>query len=90
MNTRHPPQRELRLLMVEDCEDDAFLVTEQLRHEGWRLDARRVDSAEDLRAALAESHWDVVLSDQDMPGFDARQALAIVREDDDLMTFLIV
>jgi signal transduction histidine kinase len=69
----------LRVLMVEDSEDDALLVGLQLRRGGYLPEVRRVDSPEGLRAALAE-RWDVVISDYVLPRFDGIAALRIVRE----------
>ena len=69
----------LRVLMVEDSEDDALLVTLELRRAGYRPEVRRVDGPEALRAALAE-RWDVVVSDYSLPRFDGLAALRLVRE----------
>jgi signal transduction histidine kinase len=71
--------RDLRVLMVEDSEDDALLVTLQLRRGGYNPVLLRVESPEALRAALAQP-WDVVISDYVLPRFDGREALRLVRE----------
>jgi phosphoserine phosphatase RsbU/P len=84
------PERRLRSLIVEDSQDDAELVALRLERAGFELVKRRVASAEDLRTALAEAAWDVVISDYGMPGFDAPAALAIVREIAPELPFIIV
>jgi diguanylate cyclase (GGDEF)-like protein len=70
----------LRLLQVEDTEDDAALVQLALVRAGYDVLARRVASAEALRRELYESQWDLVIADYTMPGFSGTKALAIVRE----------
>ena len=70
----------LRLLQVEDTEDDAALVERALSRAGYDVFARRVDTADWLRRELHESEWDFVIADYRMPGFSGTKALAIVRE----------
>ena len=70
----------LLALLVEDSEDDAFLLTEALRRAGFDLEFERVDTADKLRAALAARPWDIILCDYIMPGFDAPAALQIAHE----------
>ena len=70
---------EPRILIVDDSEDDVLLATAFIRR--WLRGARflRVDSAGALRSALDTQSWDLVLCDHNMPGFDSRSALDIVR-----------
>jgi diguanylate cyclase (GGDEF)-like protein len=70
----------IRVLLVEDSEDDALLLERRLRAALPVAALRRVDSAQSMRAALAEGPWDVVISDHVMPGFDSDAALALLRE----------
>ncbi len=70
--------RTLRLLHVEDCEDDALLINEEFIAAGYQLSAKRVDTAAALRDALQNGPWDLVITDISMPEFDAINALAIV------------
>jgi len=71
--------RPLRVLLVEDSEDDALMVLRELRHGGFAPEWKRVDDAASMEAALAEP-WDVILSDYSIPGFGALQAFALVRK----------
>jgi len=80
----------LRVLLVEDSPDDAARVVEQLRSEGCDLTFDRVESAAGMRAALKKQVWDVVLGDYSMPGFDALEALSIVKESGLDVPFIIV
>jgi diguanylate cyclase (GGDEF)-like protein len=80
----------LRLLQVEDKEDDAALVAAALTRAGYRVHARRVDTASDLRHELDASDWDLVIADYTIPGFSGTKALAIVREQNPDLPFIFV
>ncbi|HKI93698.1 MAG TPA: PAS domain S-box protein [Gemmatimonadales bacterium] len=69
----------LRLLIVEDSEDDALLLVRELRRAGFALEHRRVDTAEAMAAALDDATWDLVIGDYSMPHFSGTDALALVR-----------
>ncbi|MDR7606198.1 MAG: PAS domain S-box protein, partial [Armatimonadota bacterium] len=84
------PPSVLRALLVEDRDDDAVLLVRLLQREGYAVQWGRVDSAQGLEAALVEGVWDVVLCDFRMPGFDAHQALGIVRARDPDLPFIVV
>jgi len=71
--------RTLRVLIVEDSEEDAFLVLRDLR-AGYLVVSERVDDDAAMRAALGRAAWDLVISDWRMPRFSALAALAIVHE----------
>jgi diguanylate cyclase (GGDEF)-like protein len=80
----------LRLLQVEDTEDDAALVQLALSRAGYDIFARRVDTADGLRRELHDSDWDLVIADYTMPGFSGTKALAIVREQNPDLPFIFV
>ncbi len=80
----------LRVLIVEDSTDDAELLLRELRRGGLEPVARRVQTAGELRAALAEASWDVALCDYSLPGFGAREALEIVAASELDLPFIIV
>ena len=72
-------QDEIRVLIVEDCEHDAHLLTLQLARCGLKIVHERVDTAGDMRKSLLQADWDIVISDHAMPGFSSRAALAILK-----------
>ncbi len=82
--------RPLRLLLAEDSEDDALLLTRELRRGGYRPEMTRVDTADGLRQALQAADWDLVIADHNMPGFDSLDALALVRELRADLPFIVV
>jgi len=80
----------LRILIVEDSEDDTELVLRELRRHGYEPQAERVDTPESLRAALSRQAWDVVISDFAMPRLSGLDALKIAQETDPDVPFVIL
>jgi diguanylate cyclase (GGDEF)-like protein len=70
----------LRMLIVEDSEDDALLLLRELRKGGIEPYSELVDSEERLCLALRESKWDILITDHNMPGFSSFRVLELVRE----------
>ena len=68
----------IRVLLVEDSADDAELVLRQLQGAGYDPVSERVQTAEEMTAALKGESWDVVVSDYSLPRFDAPAALALL------------
>ena len=68
----------LRLLLVEDSDDDAQLILQCLRRHGYDCQTQQVMTATGLETALSGQRWDIILCDYVMPGFDALAALNIV------------
>jgi PAS domain S-box-containing protein len=70
----------LRLLIVEDSEDDADLLLRVLRPAGYEPAYEIVDTLPTMRTALEDKDWDVITSDHAMPQFSAPAALALAKE----------
>jgi diguanylate cyclase (GGDEF)-like protein len=70
----------IRILVVEDSEDDFLLLARQVRRARPAAELQRVDKAADMRAALAGGEWHLIISDHSMPGFDSEGALRVLRE----------
>ncbi len=79
----------IRLLHLEDSEPDHALAMAYLSRSSLRLEARRVETRAEFEAAL-EQTWDLVLSDYHLPGFTGLQALALLRERNDTLPFILV
>ena len=69
----------LRVLFVEDSENDALLLLRTLRKGGYDPVWERVDTAEEMEAALDGRGWDLVISDHSMPAFSSSAALGLLR-----------
>lgn len=72
-------ERALRLLHVEDSLDDAELLRIALESTGYMLHYRRMESAAEVRSALAEESWDAVISDYNLPSLDAYEVLHLLQ-----------
>jgi len=70
----------LRVLVVEDSENDALLTILALKKGGYDPVYERVEDAGAMRKALLEKSWDVILCDYQMPQFNGPAAIAILKE----------
>ena len=70
----------LRVLIVDDSENEALLLVRELKRGGYEPVYERVDTSEAMEKALANSEWDVIVSDYRMPRFGALDALAMAQE----------
>jgi len=82
--------RHLKVLFLEDSEDDVLLIARHLTKAGFTVDAHRVDTPDDFRSALKSSLWDVVISDYSLPGLNALAAIHIFKESGPDIPFLVV
>ena len=81
----------LRVLIVEDSEDDAELLAIELERGGYSVIHHRVETKEEMEAALKKSPtWDIVLADYSMPKFSAIAALNLLKEWELDLPFVIV
>lgn len=83
-------ERLLHVLVIEDSENDAALLLEELRQAGFEPMSERVQTAEELNAALSRHTWDVILSDYVMPQFSGPDALKLVRARNQDLPFIII
>jgi DNA-binding NarL/FixJ family response regulator len=83
-------KKPLRVLLLEDNEADAALISHELQRSGMRILLTQVDSAEAFTSALKSFAPDVVLSDHSVGQFDSRAALEVLREVRPTAPFIIV
>jgi len=69
----------LRLLLIEDSEDDALLLARELKRNGYDLDLIRVEDQAGLARELISRDWDIIITDHNLPSFSSEQVLAAVR-----------
>jgi two-component system cell cycle sensor histidine kinase/response regulator CckA len=90
----HPPgetlEESLKLLLVEDSEDDAQLLLRELSRGGYAVEYERVEVAEEMTRLLKQGSWDLVISDYSLPRFDALEALKILKTSGLDLPFIIV
>jgi len=80
----------IRVLFVEDSEDDAELLLLAMRTGGYEPIVARVETAAAMQAALGKQAWDLILSDHSMPQFSGPAALAILQASGLDLPFIIV
>jgi sigma-B regulation protein RsbU (phosphoserine phosphatase) len=79
----------LRVLLIEDSDFDATLLLRVLAKGGYQLDHERVETQEQLHAAL-EREWDLIIADYNLPQFNAPAALEMVKKTGRDIPFIIV
>ena len=80
----------LRVLIVEDSEDDTLLIVRELR-KGWpTLEHSRVESPAALQVALDESSWDFVITDHNLPELSSQSVIQQVKQSGRDLPIIIV
>lgn len=72
-----PLPTDLRVLIVEDSNIEAKSTANLLKKNGYAVVHDRVETEEEMVAALEERKWDIVISDYQMPDFDGMRALQV-------------
>ncbi len=82
--------KSLRVLIVEDLEDDALLVIRELERGGYDIAFERVETAEAMTAALEKQAWDIIIADYHLPHFSAPEALTLLQQSNLDLPFIVV
>lgn len=72
--------RSIRILLVEDSEDDAALLIREMQRAGYSPTFRRVETAEGMNAALDAEPWEIAVADYVLPRFGALAALLLLKK----------
>ena len=80
----------LRILLIEDSERDAALLQLYLKRGGYEPQIVRVENSVGMRTQLTSGHWDVVISDFNLPGFNAYAALSEMKESGKRIPFIVL
>jgi len=83
-------KKALRVLIVEDSEEDYNILLKELQQISAEVFSKRVDTQNNLKNALEQENWELVLSDFEMPGFSGLVALTVVRKYDLNIPFIFV
>jgi putative nucleotidyltransferase with HDIG domain/PAS domain S-box-containing protein len=81
---------DLKVLIVEDSEDDAELILRELRRGGYAPNYLRVASQAAMMDALDTRQWDIILSDFALPGFSGVGALTVWKSLDLDIPFIVI
>jgi PAS domain S-box-containing protein len=80
----------LRILLIEDSLEDAELLELDLRLAGYEFVLVRIETEEELRANLADSEWDIMISDYNLPRFNGMKAFEICKESGQDIPFILM
>jgi putative nucleotidyltransferase with HDIG domain len=80
----------LRILLIEDSEDDARLVLREIQRNGYEVESERVETADAMRTTLARQAWDLIICDFSLPRFSAPKALELLKKSGHDLPFIIV
>ncbi len=80
----------LRVLIVEDSEEDTLLIVRELKRGGFDPINKRVETHESMKTALTTKTWDLILADYSMPHFSGLEALKLFKESGLDLPFIIV
>jgi sigma-B regulation protein RsbU (phosphoserine phosphatase) len=82
--------KQLRVLLVEDSEDDAVLITRELKKGSFLPTVKRVETPESMQKALEEKTWDLIISDYVLPRFSGLDALRLLKKSGIDLPFIVV
>ena len=83
-------EKKLKILMLEDNPEDAFLIERVLRKDNMVFVTERVDTREEFCESIGRFQPDVVLSDHGLPRFNSREALKISLKERAAAPFILV
>src|SRR5687767_13419549 len=80
----------LRVLIVEDSENDSEVMLRELRRGGYEVEHKRVETRSAMQAALSQGGWDLVLCDYTLPHLSARDALQALQASELDLPFIVI
>jgi len=82
--------KKLRVLFVENSNQDFALILSQLHRSGYDPVVEQVMTGDGMRSALQKDSWDVILCDHSLPQFNSWEALRIYKESGLEIPFIVV
>jgi signal transduction histidine kinase len=83
-------EKPLKILVLEDVQDDVGLIERELRKGGLSFETTRVDNKLEFIQALRQYQADVILSDHSLPQFNSFEALKLCRRSGVTIPFILV
>ena len=83
-------KRTIRILIIEDSEDDTELLVRQVEKSGYTITYSRVESEKEMKSALREEGWDLIISDYSLPNFTGLSAINLINQLNIDIPFIIV
>lgn len=78
------------ILMIEDSEEDAMLIVNELKKDGYNPVYERVETASSMKDVLAKKQWDIILCDFSLAKFNAPSAINILKESNIEIPLIII
>jgi PAS domain S-box-containing protein len=73
-------EKPLKVLIVEDSEDDALLMIHELKRGGYLPAYERVDTCDRMMSALDDEEYSLIIADYTMPEFSGIEALDLYKK----------
>ena len=70
----------LKLLLIEDCEEDIFFLLRILTKNGYDTSYTQIETADEMEHELNENTWDLIITDHTLPSFNAIEAIALLNK----------
>lgn len=83
-------KKKINVLLVEDSEDDAILISRELKKNDFDIDQKRVETRQSMEKELQNKTWDVIIADYALPKFNGIDALKMLKESNLDIPFIIV
>lgn len=80
----------IRVLVIEDNEDDAHLEIDELKSGGYDIIYKRVETRQATRETLRNDRWDFIISDYSLPQFSGLDALMELKETGNDIPFILI
>lgn len=80
----------LKILIIEDSEDDTELLLHEIKKGGYNPTYVRVETANGMIESLNEQTWDFIIADYRLPDFSAPEALKVLQESGLDLPFIII
>ena len=83
-------EEKIKILHLEDDPDDAVMVSQLLKKANLNCDIKVVDTRKKFEQSLAEFRPDVIISDHNLPSFDSKEALTILKKSGSQLPFILL